>query len=165
MSLFAQIMAFNMRFAFMTPHTLSASSDRRRSISDSKLRRQNTYGQEITMANGSNNPFPLSEMMTQGFEQTRKAMESYLDFFQKNITASPLLDTDLNKKMKTYTEQNIAAVSEFAQKVSKAKDFQDFWRIQTEFMQAQWKAFTEQTKDLAESTTKSATDVMKGLSS
>jgi hypothetical protein len=66
------------------------------------------------MANGSNNPFPLSEMMTQGFEQTRKAMESYLDFFQKNITASPLLDTDLNKKMKTYTEQNIAAVSEFS---------------------------------------------------
>jgi hypothetical protein len=35
------------------------------------------------MANGSNNRFPLSEMMTQGFEQTRKAMESYLDFFQK----------------------------------------------------------------------------------
>ena len=37
------------------------------------------------------NPFPLSEMMTQGFEQTRKAMEkameNYLDFFQKNIKA------------------------------------------------------------------------------
>jgi hypothetical protein len=30
------------------------------------------------------NPFPLSEMLTQGFEQTRKAMESYLDFFQKH---------------------------------------------------------------------------------
>ena len=103
--------------------------------------------------------------MTQGFEQTRKAMESYLDFFQKNIKASPLLDTDLNKKMKTYTEQNIAAASEFAQKASKAKDFQDFWRIQTEFMQAQWKAFTEQTKELSESATKSATNVMKGLSS
>ena len=32
---------------------------------------------------GSDNPFPLSEMMTQSFEQTRKAMESYLDFVQK----------------------------------------------------------------------------------
>jgi hypothetical protein len=63
------------------------------------------YGQEITMA-GSDTPFPLSEMMTQGFE----------------------------------------------------------WRIQTEFMQAQWKAFTEQTKELAESATKSATKVMKGSS-
>jgi hypothetical protein len=114
---------------------------------------------------GGDNPFPLSEMTTQGFEQTRKAMESYLDFFQKNIKASPLLDTDLNKKMKTYTEQNIAAASEFAQKASNAKDFQDFWRMQTEFMQAQWKAFTEQTKDLGESAAKSATDAMKGLSS
>ena len=114
---------------------------------------------------GSDNPFPLSEMMTQGFEQTRKAMESYLDFFQKNIKASPLLDTDLNKKMKTYTEQNIAAASAFAQKASNAKDFQDFWRMQTEFMQAQWKAFTEQTKDLGELAAKSATDAMKGLSS
>ena len=162
-------MAFNMRFAFITPHTLSASSDRRRSISETKLRRESTYGQEITMANGSGTPFPLSEMMTQGFEQTRKAMEkameNYLDFFQKNIKASPLLDTDLNKKMKTFTEQNIAAASEFAQKVSKAEDFQDFWRIQTEFMQAQWKAFTEQMKDLGETAAKSAPNVMKGLSS
>ena len=114
---------------------------------------------------GSDNPFPLSEMMTQGIEQTRKAMESYLDFFQKNMKASPLLDTDLNKKMKTYMEQNIAAASEFAQKASKAKDLQDFWRIQAEFMQVQWKTFTEQTKDLAESAAKSATDAMKGLSS
>ena len=110
-------------------------------------------------------PFPLSEMMTQGFEQSRKAMESYLDFLQKNIKASPWLNTDLSLKMKTYTEQNIAAATEFAQKASKAKDLQDFWRIQTEFMQAQWKAFTEQTKDLAETAAKSAPNVMKGSSS
>src|SRR5512139_1072357 len=111
---------------------------------------------------GSDTPFPLSEMMTQGFEQTRRAMESYLDFFEKTVKASPWLDTDLNKKMKTYMEQNIAAATEFAQKARKARDSQDFWRIQTEFMQAQWKAFTEQTKELSESATKSATDVMKG---
>jgi hypothetical protein len=116
------------------------------------------------MANsGGDNPFPLSAMLTQGFEQTRKAMESYLDFFEKNIKASPLLDTDLNKKMKTYMEQNIAAATEFAQKASKAEDLQDFWRIQTEFMQAQWKAFSEQTKDLAETMTKGASGVLKEL--
>src|SRR6266480_5745309 len=116
--------------------------------------------QEITMA-GSDNPFPLSEMMTQGFEQTRKAMENYFDFFEKNIKAAPWLDTRLSEKMKSFTEQNIAAASEFAQKASKAKDFQDFWRIQTQFMQAQWKAFTEQTKELTDSAAKGATNVMK----
>ncbi|MGC1915379.1 MAG: phasin family protein [Pseudolabrys sp.] len=111
---------------------------------------------------GGDNLFPLTEMMTQGIEQTRKAMESYLDFFQKNIKAPSLLDSDLNQKMKTYMEQNIAAASEFTQKASQAKDFQDFWRIQTEFMEAQWKAFTEQTKELTELATKSATNVMNG---
>ena len=34
------------------------------------------------MANGSE-PFPLSVMLTQHFDQTRKALESYLDFLQK----------------------------------------------------------------------------------
>ena len=57
---------------------------------------------------GNVDPLPL---LTQGIEQTRKAMESYLDFFQKNIKAPPLLDADLNQKMKTYMEQNIAAVA------------------------------------------------------
>ena len=87
-------------------------------------------------------------------------MENYFDIFQKNAT----LDTDLTEKMKTFTEQNITAASEFAQKASNAKDFQDFCPIQTEYMQAQWRAFTEQTKDLADSVTKSTTNVMKGSS-
>ena len=70
---------------------------------------------------GSDNPFPLSEMMTQGFEQTRKAMESYLDFFQKNIKAAPWLDADLNQKMKTLLEQNIAAVLSLHRKQAKPR--------------------------------------------
>ncbi len=107
----------------------------------------------------------ISDMVTKNFELTHKAMENYLNFFQKNIKDLPWLEIDLNKKMKSYTEQNIAAASQFTQRLAKAKDFQDFWRIQTEFMQAQWKVFTEQTKDLTESATKSATSVMKGLSS
>ena len=52
---------------------------------------------------GGDNPFPLSEMMTQGFEQTRKAMEGYLNFVEKNAKSVPWLDTDLTKKMKTFT--------------------------------------------------------------
>jgi hypothetical protein len=47
---------------------------------------------------GGDNPFPLSEVMAQNIEQTRKAMENYLDFFQQNIKASPWLDTHLSQK-------------------------------------------------------------------
>lgn len=111
------------------------------------------------------NPFgSISDVMTQSFEQTSKAMHNYLDLLQKNIKASPVgLDPDLNKKMKSYTEKNIAAAFEFSQKLTQAKDFQDFWRIQTEFVEAQWKALNEQTKDLGETMTKGASGVLMEL--
>jgi len=118
------------------------------------------------MAENKNPYEQMSTIMTQSFEQTRKAMEKYFDLFKINMTASPLLTaSDLTKKMQSYGEQNIAAASEFAKKLMQAKDFQDFWRIQTECIQAQLEAFGEQTKDLSETLTKSATGALKDLSS
>ena len=74
-------------------------------------------------------------MMTQNFEQTRKAMEKYADLFGTGMKASPWLDADLNKKIKDYMERNVAAANEFMRKLSEAKDVQSFWLIQTNFMQ------------------------------
>ena len=77
----------------------------------------------------SDQPFAgISEMMTQNFEQTRKAMEKYADLFGKGM-AFPWLDADINKKMQSYIEKNMAAANEFMQKPSEAKDVQSFWRI------------------------------------
>jgi len=118
------------------------------------------------MAKGDPTFTGMSDLMTQSFEQTRKGMENYLDLFKINMTASPLFtSSDITKKMQSYGDQNIAIATQFAKKLSQAKDFQDFWLIQTEFMQAQWKAFSEQTKDLGETITKSATGALKGSSS
>ena len=47
--------------------------------------------------------------------------------------------------------------SDYTQKLSQAKDFSDFWRIQSEFVGSQWKAFAEQTKELGQTVTKGAT--------
>ena len=101
--------------------------------------------------------------MTQGFEQTRKAMEKYADLFEKGIKASPWLDADLNTKIKDYMEKNIAAVNEFMRKLSEAKDVQSFWLVQTNFMQSQWKMLSEQMKDLGETVTKSVTGAFKDI--
>jgi hypothetical protein len=114
------------------------------------------------MANDEKPSENIGAMMMQGAEQARKAMENYLNFLQKSISAAPWLESDLNKKMKSYTEQNVAAASEFAQRLTQAKDFQDFWQIQTEFMQTQLKAFSEQAKDLGETATKTGTGAFKG---
>ena len=52
----------------------------------------------------SDQPFAgFSDLMTQGFEQSRKAMEKYAELFEKGMKASPLLDADLNKKVKDYS--------------------------------------------------------------
>src|SRR3974377_2470577 len=112
----------------------------------------------------SDQPFvEFSDMMTQNFEQTRKAMENYADLFGIGMKASPWLDADINKKIKDYTEKNIAAANEFMRKLSEAKDVQSFWLVQTNFMQAQWKTFGEQMKDLGETATRSVTGAFKNI--
>jgi len=112
----------------------------------------------------SDEPFAgISDMMTQNFEQTRKAMEKYADLLEKGMKASPLLDADLNKKMQSYIEKNIATANEFMRKLSEAKDVQTFWRIQTDFMQTQWKTLSEQMKEFGETVTKSVTGAFKDI--
>ena len=112
----------------------------------------------------SDQPFAgFSDMMTQGFEQTRKAMEKYADFFEKGMKASPLFDADLNKKLKDYIDKNTAAANEFVRKLSEVKDIPSFWQVQTDFMQTQWKTFGEQMKDLGETVTKSVTGAFKNI--
>ena len=108
------------------------------------------------MANDSNNPFSISDMMQQSFEQSRRAMENCMDLFQKNLKTSPwFASSDLNK-VQAYMDKNLAAASDFTRKLSQAKDFSEFWRIQSEFVGSQWKAFAEQTKELGQTLTKSA---------
>ncbi len=100
------------------------------------------------MANDIHNPFSISDMMQQSFEQSRKAMENCMDLFEKNLKTGWFASSDLNKQMQGYMERNLAAASDFTQKLAQAKDFSEFWRIQSEFVGSQWKAFAEQTKEL-----------------
>ena len=65
--------------------------------------------------------------------------------------------------MKTYTAQNISASTDCAHKLSQAKDFQEAFQIQSEFMQTQLNSFTEQTKSLGEAYTKIATEATKAF--
>ena len=104
----------------------------------------------------------LSTVAGQTIKQARGAMENYLDFFQKNMSASPWAGAELNKKMADYAQQNVGAAFEFAQKLTQAKDLQDLVRIQTEFLQTQMKSLTEQAKDLSETATKAAAGPLKG---
>ena len=97
----------------------------------------------------------------QAMEQTRGALDGYFSFMQKAISSFPFGGTEFGEKLKSYGEQNIAAAQEFSGKLSQARDFQDIIRMQTEFMQAQFQAFGEQTKNLGDALTKSAVGAVK----
>ncbi len=94
-------------------------------------------------------------MVDQNVEKARGAMDNYLRFFQN------MCSPDLAEKMQTYTAQNISASTDCMHKLSQAKDFQEVFRIQTEFMQTQMNTFAEQAKSLGEAYTKAATDATK----
>ncbi|MGZ7132396.1 MAG: phasin family protein [Halobacteriota archaeon] len=106
----------------------------------------------------------MSAMVAQGVEQARGAMENYLKFFEKSMSASPWAGTELSKKLTEYAEKNVGNAFGFAQKLTQAKDLQDMVRIQTEYFQSQLGALTTQTKDLTETATKAIAGSLKGTS-
>jgi hypothetical protein len=131
-------------------------------FADRGLARSDSVNAQETIMEKSNKPSEdMNARVEQTMEQARGAMENYLNFLQKSMSASPWAVTDLNKKVKSYAEQNVANASGFALKLTQAKNFQDVVRIQTEFMQTQLKALSEQAKDLGEIATKAATDALK----
>ena len=78
--------------------------------------------------------------------------------------------SELSNKIFGYAEQNVASAFEFAEKLVQVRDFQSLIRVQTEFIQAQMQAMTDQAKDLSETATKALMESAKiptkgGLSS
>jgi hypothetical protein len=70
--------------------------------------------------------------------QTRGAADDYFNLIQNAFSFYPVGGMDLAEKMRSYTEQNISDASNFVNKLSQAKDFQDIVRIQTDYMQTQF---------------------------
>jgi len=94
-------------------------------------------------------------MVEQNMEKARGAMDNYFSFLQN------MWSPDLTEKVQTYTARNISASADCMRKLSQAKDLQEIFRIQTEFMQTQMSTFTEQARSLGEAYTKAATGATK----
>ena len=105
------------------------------------------------------------QAVDQNMENARGAMDNYFRLLQNSYFSflQNICSPDLAEKMETYTERNISASAECVGKLSQAKDFQEVFRIQTEFMQTQMSRFAEQAKSLGETYNKAATDATKPL--
>ena len=103
----------------------------------------------------------VENLIEQSMNQTQAAMQQYFDFVQQAFSSFPMTSPELMDKIKTFTEENMGTSRELVKQLGQAKDFQDIVRIQTEYMQNQFHAFTEQSKSLTESFTKAASSAGK----
>ena len=106
-------------------------------------------------------PTDMRKMTEQSMEQVRRAINSYLHFLQRGIPSIVMGKSELSNKVFRYAERNVASAFDFTQKLVQVRDIQDLPRLQTEFVQAQMQAMTEQAKDLSELATKAVMNSAK----
>ena len=107
-------------------------------------------------------PADVRKMTEQSTEQVRTAINSYLQLFQRAVPAN-VMGGELSNKVLNYAQSNVQNAFEFAQKLAQVKDVQELVKLQTEFIQSQMQAMTEQVKDLSETATKAVMDALKGV--
>ena len=118
------------------------------------------------MADQSFNDFVPPEMRKfaeQSVQQAKKAFEELMTATQRAVTsfeghASTAQTTalELQRKVVTYSERNIGASLEFAQKLLQAKSPTDAMNLHSEYVKSQMQTLTEQARDIAQHATNAA---------
>jgi hypothetical protein len=85
----------------------------------------------------------VRNMMIETLERSRTATQSYIDMVERTMRSFPAANADQTSAFKAYVERQVAANHAFVDKLLRAKDFQEAFRIQAEFLQTQMKAAAE----------------------
>jgi len=119
------------------------------------------------MADQSFNDFVPPEMRKfaeQSVQQAKKAFDDLMSATQKAVStfeghASSAQTTalELQRKVMGYSERNVGASLEFAQKFLQVKAPEEAMKLHADYVKAQMQALTEQARDLAQHATKAAT--------
>ena len=113
-------------------------------------------------------PKDMRSMAEAGFDQARKAFESFLSGAQQ--TASSMEGRgeavrssvrEISSKAISYAQQNMTASLDYAEKLVRAKDLSDVMRLHTEYVQTQMKALAEQASEIGQSMGRAAMDAGK----
>src|ERR1700757_2567791 len=90
------------------------------------------------------NPFEaVQAMMLENLEKVQGATQSYIDMVEKAMRALPGADEERIATFKAYLERRATANHDFVEKLLRAKDFQEAFRIQAEYFQSQLRAVAE----------------------
>jgi phasin len=108
-------------------------------------------------------PNEVRDFAEKSVEQARKAFEGFAGAAQKALHSSsdlPLVPPeakDMGAKAFSYAEANVNAAFDLAQKLVHAKDPQEVFQLQSEFVKIQLNAIQEQTKELGAAFQRAAT--------
>jgi hypothetical protein len=90
------------------------------------------------------NPFEaVQAMMLENLEKVQGATQSYIDMVAKTMGGFPGADEERIATFKAYLERRVATNNDFVEKLLRAKDFQEAFRIQAEYFQSQLRAVAE----------------------
>jgi hypothetical protein len=90
------------------------------------------------------NPFEAFQtMMLENLEKMQSATQSYIDTVEKALLGFPGAKEDQVADFKAYLERQVATNRDFVERLLRAKDFQEAFRIQVEYFQSQLKAAAE----------------------
>ena len=90
------------------------------------------------------NPFEaVQAMMLENLEKVQGATQSYIDMVAKTMGGFPGVDEERIATFKAYLERRVAANHDFVEKLLRAKDFQEAFRIQAEYFQSQLRGVAE----------------------
>ena len=90
------------------------------------------------------NPFEaVQAMMLENLEKVGGATQSYIDMVEKTMRGLPDANEEQIGTFKTYIERQVATNRDFGEKLLRAKDFQEAFRIQAEYFQSRLKVCAE----------------------
>ncbi|HEY8214940.1 MAG: phasin [Methylocystis sp.] len=102
-------------------------------------------------------PTEVRDFAEKSVEQARKAFEGFAGAAQKALDTQADMPfglpsaKDVSAKALSFAEANVNAAFDLAQKLVHAKDPQEVFKLQSEFVQAQLQTIQEQTKELGAS--------------
>jgi len=99
-------------------------------------------------------PPEMRDFAEKSVEQARKAIDGFMsaaqktaDTFEGSANTVQASAKDAARKTFSYTEQNLSAAFDLAQRMVRAKDMQEAMQIQAEFVRTQFESMQAQMKE------------------
>jgi phasin len=113
-------------------------------------------------------PPEMRKFAEQSVQQAKKAFDDLMNATQKAVStfeghASSAQATalELQRKVVGYSERNVGASLEFAQRLLQAKTPEDVMKLHADYVKTQVQALTDQARDIAQHAAKSPTPLRK----